>query len=264
MAHAQTATDVPRLAPGLSGRATLPLRRVLLALTLFGVSFGYVEAAVVVYLRAVYDPLHARLYPHRPADDLLPLVPMDRLAAEGLTRVAWPGAELAREAATLVMLAAAALAVARNFRQWFAAFVFAFGLWDLFYYVFLKVLLDWPSSLLTWDILFLVPVPWVAPVLAPAAVALTMVVAGAVALCREAGGRPVYLGCGHWAALSAGGLIIVLTFCWDYRRVAAGGEAAPFPWALFAGGEALAVAGLVHALLAPTNSAHANAAEPEA
>jgi hypothetical protein len=221
---------------------------------LFGVSFGYVEAAVVVYLRTVYEPLHGRLYPNRPADDLLPLVPMDRLAAEGMARVAWPEAELAREAATLILLAAVALAVARDRRQWFAAFVFAFGLWDLFYYVFLKVLLDWPSSLFTWDILFLVPVPWVAPVLAPAAVALSMVVAGAVALHREAIGRPVSLRRGHWAALIGGGLIIVLTFCWDYRRVAAGLEAAPFPWSLFAVGECLGVAALAHALFAPTTA----------
>jgi hypothetical protein len=230
-----------------------PVRRSLTALVLFGVSFGYVEAAVVVYLRAVYEPLHQQLYPASPAGELLPLVPMVRLAAEGMTGVAWPATELAREAATMVMLAAAALGVARNGRQWFAAFVFVFGLWDLFYYVFLKVLLEWPASLLTWDILFLVPVPWVAPVLAPMLVALTMIAAGALALGREAAGRPIALNGWHWTALVAGGLIVVTSFCWDYRNVAAGGIARPFPWVVFAAGEGLALLGFGQAWLAPTH-----------
>jgi hypothetical protein len=233
------------------------MRRALVALVLFGVSFGYVEAAAVVYLRGVYEPLHERLYPDRAPGDLLPMIPMDQLAATGMSQIAWPAAELGREAATLVMLAAAALAVARNFRQWFAAFVLAFGAWDLFYYVFLKVLLDWPESLLTWDILFLVPVPWVAPVLAPAVVALTMVVAGAIALFREGDERPVYLNRFHWAALVGGGIMIVAAFCWDYRNVAAGGVPEPFPWPIFVAGEGLALFGFVHAVRAGTHEGRA-------
>src|SRR4029077_18319971 len=104
----------------------------------------------------------------------------------------------------VLMLTAGALAVARSFREWFAAFVLAFGLWDLFYYVFLKVLIGWPASLLTWAILFLVPVPGVAPALAPGLVALVMVVAGALALWREAAGRPLRLTWLHWLALTVG------------------------------------------------------------
>jgi hypothetical protein len=111
----------------------------------------------------------------------------------------------------------------------------------------LKVLIDWPASLLTWDILFLLPVPWVAPVLAPAAVALTMVVAGVLSLAREAAGRPVELNGWHWTALVVGGLILVASFCWDARNVAVGGIPAPYPWALFLVGEGVAVAGFLHA-----------------
>jgi hypothetical protein len=258
MGQAQTWTATSRAVAGTAGCAPpFHLPRVLAALTLFGVSFGYVEAAVVIYLRAVYEPLHERLYPDRQAGDLLPLVPMDTLATEGMKGVAWPTAEVAREAATLVMLAAAALAVARNFRQWFAAFVFVFGLWDLFYYVFLKVLLDWPASLLIWDILFLVPVPWVAPILAPATVALTMVAAGALALWREGVGRPVFLSALHWLAFATASLIITMAFCWDFRNVAAGGIPEPFPWPLFAAGAVLALAGFGHAILARTGQSEA-------
>jgi hypothetical protein len=67
--------------------------------------------------------------------------------------------EIGREAATIAMFAAVALAVARNAGEWAAAFVITFGTWDITFYVFLKVLLDWPASLFTWDILFLIPVP---------------------------------------------------------------------------------------------------------
>jgi hypothetical protein len=234
-------------------RARAPgLARTLTALVLFGVAFGYVEAAVVVYLRAAYEPLHARLYPREHGDPrlggLLPFLPLDHLRSSGPGFVDWTATELAREAATLLLLTAAALAVARTFREWFAAFVLVFGLWDLFYYVFLKLLIDWPASLLTWDILFLVPVPWVAPVLAPALVAMVMVVAGAVALWREASGRPLRLTGAHWLTLILSGLAIIAAFCEDYRNVERGGLPSPFDWPLFAAGLGLGVAVFAHSL----------------
>src|SRR5205823_5927508 len=81
------------------------LARALTALVLFGVAFGYVEAAVVVYLRAAYEPLHERLYPRAHADPrlggLLPFLPLERLQSMGPSFVAWTATELAREAATL-------------------------------------------------------------------------------------------------------------------------------------------------------------------
>ena len=78
------------------------------------------------------------------------------------------------------MLAAAGLAIAGNFRQWLAGFMISFGVWDIFYYVFLRLLIGWPESLMTWDLLFLLPVPWVGPVIAPVLVSLSMIVAGGV------------------------------------------------------------------------------------
>ncbi len=63
----------------------------------------------------------------------------------------------------MLMLGPVALAIARNARQWTAAFAIAFGVWDIVFYVCLQLLLGWPASLLTWDILFLIPVPWGRP-----------------------------------------------------------------------------------------------------
>jgi hypothetical protein len=220
--------------------------RVLLALLLFGASFGYVEAAVVVYLRGLYEPLHQQLHPARAPGDLFPLLRLDQLEAAGPEPLHWLVIELAREAATLGLLAAVGLAVAHNGRQWFAAFGIAFGLWDIFYYVFLKVLLDWPDSFLTWDLLFLLPVPWAGPVWAPVVVALTMTGAGVLVLSREASGQPLRIDWFHWTLVIGAGGIIVAAFCWDYRNLAAGGEPNPFNWPVFALGEGLGLIGFLN------------------
>src|SRR5947209_5559288 len=102
------------------------LVRPLAALLAFAVSFGYAEAAVVVYVRGLYEPLHRRLYPAAPADALYPLVSPGQLAAAGPDYPRWLRTELAREGATLAMLAAVALAVAGTGRAWLAAFLAAF------------------------------------------------------------------------------------------------------------------------------------------
>ncbi len=161
------------------------MRRAVAALFLFGISFGYVEAAVVVYLRAIYDPIRRQIHPERKPGELFPLITSDELAKAGPENPRRLLIEVGREAATMVMLAAVALAVARNFHQWFAAFSIAFGVWDIMFYVFLKLMIHWPDSLSTWDILFLIPLPWVGPVWAPVLVALTMIVCGLIALRSE-------------------------------------------------------------------------------
>src|SRR5579863_8958369 len=160
------------------------MRRTVAALFLFGISFGYVEAAVVVYLRAIYDPIRARIHPGRGPDDLFPLISPQQLADSGPENPRRLAIEIGREAATMLMLAGAALAMARNFQEWIAAFGVAFGIWDIAFYAFLRLMIHWPQSLATWDILFLIPVPWVGPVWAPVLVALTMIVCGLIALQR--------------------------------------------------------------------------------
>ncbi|MBK6833902.1 MAG: hypothetical protein IPG89_06345 [Bacteroidetes bacterium] len=65
------------------------------------------------------------------------------------------------------MLVGAGIIAGKTRLTRFAYFIIAFAIWDIFYYVFLYVLLQWPESLFTWDILFLVPVPWTGPVIAP-------------------------------------------------------------------------------------------------
>ena len=232
-----------------NGGVGFPLGRALIALVLFGMAFGYVEAAVVVYLRALYEPMRQRLEPARDPGRLFPLIRLDQLKAEGPQHVRRLMTELGREVATLVMLAATGLVLARNLRQWFAAFMISFGVWDIFYYVFLKLLLDWPASLFTWDILFLLPVPWVGPVLAPVLVSASMIAAGVTILYRESVWRPISFDRLDWLLILGGGLTLVAAFCWDFRNTSAGGWPHPFNWPLFILGESVGATAFLHATL---------------
>jgi hypothetical protein len=222
-------------------------RRIAASLILLGISFGYVEAAIVVYLRTIYTPVRARLHPEVPATDLFPLITPQQLAAESASVQKLLPIELVREAATLVMLAAAGLAVARNGRQWVAAFAVAMGVWDVFFYVFLKVLIGWPASFFTWDILFLIPAPWASPVLAPMLVALSMAGGGLALLKVESDGAVFHATGRHWLGLLIGASIILASFLWDVPRLVAGGTPHSFPWLVFAVGEVVGLATFAHA-----------------
>ena len=124
------------------------IRRTFVWLGIFSVAMAFLEAIVVVYLRQLY-------YPQGFDFPLSPLAPKT-IAMEWL-----------REIATIIMLVAVGAIAGKNPLQKFASFLYSFAVWDIFYYVGLKLILDWPSSLLTWDILFLFPVRWIGPVLAP-------------------------------------------------------------------------------------------------
>ncbi len=226
----------------------MKLAKTLAAIVLFGVSFGYVEAAVVVYLRAVCAPIREQAFADKEHNEMVPCLRLADLQAAGPGHVYLLRVELGRELATLVMLAAAGAVMASSVPQWLAGFMIAFGVWDIFYYVCLKLLVDWPRSLRTWDVLFLLPVPWVGPVVAPVIVSLSMIAAGVAILGCESAGRPISFRWFHWAALVAGGLLIIAACCWDWRNTLAGGWPNPFHWPLFAAGEAVGGIGFLDAL----------------
>jgi len=122
---------------------------------------AYLEAAVVLYLRQLLFPTGFEIIS---LEALQPMPPF--LAA----------VETGREASTVVMLASLGIVVGTNNWERFALFLWLFGLWDIFYYVWLYVLSGWPSSLFTGDLLFLIPVPWIGPVVAPILVSISMLV----------------------------------------------------------------------------------------
>jgi len=151
----------------------------------FAIAMAYLEAAVVIYLRALFKivgeiqpvppdsnsvlialPFFAFLQPHY----LFNILPDSKIL----------GVELFREAATIVMLVTVGWLTGRNLREKFAFFLYVFGLWDIFYYVFLYLILGWPASLKTLDVLFLIPVPWVAPVFVPVGISLLMILSALI------------------------------------------------------------------------------------
>jgi hypothetical protein len=221
--------------------SNLSWKRAIIALLLFGSAFGYLEAAVVSYLRQLHEPARQQFYPGRPASELFPLLTLEQVRAAGGDQHGTLVIEIGREAATLLMLAAVGLAMARNTGQWAAAFAIAFGTWDITFYLFLKVLLGWPASLVTWDILFLIPVPWVGPVLAPMLVSVAMIAAGVWHLRSEARLKPIRIGRAHWTGIFGGASIIVISFAMDYRNMMAGGMPHQFSWGTFALGMVVGV-----------------------
>lgn len=171
-------------------------------LIVFAIAMGLLEAAVFVYIRAVYYPNGFQF----------PLVTMHA----SLTKV-----EVLREAATLLMLIAVGYLAGNTKLQRFSYFTLAFAIWDIFYYVFLYLFLGWPQSFSTWDILFLIPMPWIGPVWAPCLIALVMIL-GSLIIIYETNKQPSYtLSNKQWFSLISGALICLVTFMWDYYFTAA-------------------------------------------
>jgi hypothetical protein len=203
--------------------------RLLPWLIAYAIAMAFVEAAVVVYLRAIY-------YPRGFAFPLAPMAP-------GMVAI-----ETAREAATLVMLLGVAMLAGTERWDRFLAFCVSFGVWDLFYYVWLWLLLGWPPSLFTWDVLFLIPVPWIGPVLAPVVVSIALVVGGALLLHRGARGEPLRFPVRLWVLLLTGAVLVLSTFVLDFRIALRQMEPPPFRWGLFGIGVSLGVAAVLLAL----------------
>lgn len=186
------------------------LSKTLVGLTIFSIAMGYLESAVVIYLRMIYYPGGFR-FPLAPIPSHVALI------------------EFFRELATLLMLAGVAWLGGRTRPQRFAYFLFCFGVWDIFYYAFLKLLLGWPASFFTWDILFLIPVPWIGPVIAPCIVSLTMIVYAIIlSWGLPYSDKPVHP-LNHFLP-TFGSFVLVISFLWDYIRYMAGHRTAGLVW----------------------------------
>jgi hypothetical protein len=185
-------------------------------------------------MRAIYYPLSKGGFQ-------FPILTLDELGAMGAEHVGRLHIELGREAATLIMLVSVAAIAGTNRREAWAHFMVAFGVWDIFYYIWLKWFLNWPADVMTWDLLFLLPVPWVSPVLAPILVSITMITCGIIVLHFERQGSPLEARWRDWFFISAGGIIVIVSFCWDYGNIMGGGLPNPFQWPLFAVGLFLSI-----------------------
>ncbi len=177
------------------GKVTMQ-RKTLWHVGVFAVAMAYLESAVVVYLRRVFEI----------GDLMTSLPPLDPQIG---------AMEVGRELATLVMLLAVGWAAGNSLQSRLGFAVFAFGLWDISYYFWLKVFINWPNSLLDMDILFLIPLPWWGPVLAPVLIAALMAVGGARTAILESRGIKMRFSPIHQAFLGGGILIMLWTFMAD-------------------------------------------------
>jgi hypothetical protein len=169
--------------------------RTILWVCVFSIAMAALESAVVVYLRALYYPDGFSV--------------AFRLIDESIVKV-----ELLRELATLVMLFSVGYLAGKTFNERMAYFLLSFAIWDIFYYAWLKVLIDWPASVFEWDILFLIPFTWLGPVWAPLVCSLTMIALALVLLSHSRKVSPWV-----WSLLLGGSFLILFTFMKDYAAL---------------------------------------------
>ncbi|MCE5255300.1 MAG: hypothetical protein LLF89_00470 [Spirochaetaceae bacterium] len=166
-------------------------------LGLFSVAMAALEAIVVIYLRQLYYP-QGFGFPLAPAS-------LQMVFTEWL-----------REAATIVMLLVIGALAGKGFLQGFFCFLYTFAVWDIFYYVWLKILINWPPSLLTGDLLFLIPVPWASPVLAPVIFSLALIVISVSLVALQGKGYSVRVKAYEWCLVLLGAFLVWFTFIKDY------------------------------------------------
>ena len=199
-------------------RRKLSALQKLLWLTLFGVGFAMVEAAVVIYLRQLLQVEGSNIN--------LSGIPREILSVE-----------IVREFTTLVMLISVGVLAGNRPLGRFGSFIIAFGVWDIFYYVFLSMFHGWPRSFLDWDLLFLIPVPWMAPVLAPVLVSCGLIFSGYWLLIREQQKKRIVVSLSDWIIEAVATVLILYSFT-NNNSVS---PPEVFSWIIFLAGLALGV-----------------------
>jgi hypothetical protein len=184
---------------------------------IFAIAMAYLESAVVVYLRAMYG-----------IEDLLRDI---NLAPDMYTVI-----EIGREAATLVMLAVVGIIAASTWPKKIGFFFLAFGIWDIFYYIWLYVFIQWPKSLFEWDILFLIPLPWWGPVIAPILISILLISIGYLLISDV----KIKVTSIDWIAFGLSIVVLLYTFTEDSIKVIISGTGdltkirpTSFNWILF-------------------------------
>lgn len=193
-----------------------------LIVVIFAAAMAWMESATVIYLRTLVGRIEP--YQARP----LPI-------SVGLGET-----ELVREAATLLMLLTVGWLAGRSWRSRLGYSMIAFGVWDILYYVFLAIIGGWPRSIMDWDVLFLIPLPWWGPVLAPTLIAAMMILGGTLVSQYDEPDRPMWPGRRAWLLNIAGVLLALVVFMSDaIQAIPGGGDAirdvlpVSFNWPLF-------------------------------
>jgi hypothetical protein len=170
-------------------------------ITLFGIAMAFIEMTIVYYIRWIYYPKGFSF----------PII--------GFIDPRVLNVEILREIFTIVMLATIAVLASKKFSERFAYFFYSFAIWDIFYYIWLKLFLNWPSYLLEWDILFLIPWAWASPWIAPVISSITMIIMALIILSKEDNKINIKIRTKEWVLLITGGLLQLFTFVYDYGKI---------------------------------------------
>ena len=200
----------------------------------FSISLGYFEAAVVVYLRAIFYP--------DGFDFPLVIFSIDPLVTKLFVT------ETGREAASIVLIFTGAWLFGNNRMQRIAYFLTIFAIWDIFYYIWLKALLDWPASIMDWDILFLIPMVWAGPVLAPVMCSGAMFLFAVIIFYYDNFGKSIQTAFFEWFAFFLACIIVIVSFCIPGPHTAQADYKIYFYWPLFAAGFLLAIGTFIRCL----------------
>lgn len=225
---------------------------------IFAMAFAWVESSVVAYLRKIYFP----------GGFTFPIVVNwinGQYVRDPLMHI-----ELGREVATIIMLIAIGWASGKNALQRFCFFTIAFGVWDIFFYIWLKVMLNWPESLMTWDLLFLLPFTWTGPVITPILIAMAMIVAGSVIIFYDEKGVRIHIRWYDGVIVMFCGLLMIIAFCWDWKNimripdgVIRSGIPNPFAWWLYSPAYILSVGYVAVRLIKMVSSPKHTSPPPE-
>ncbi|MBN2008967.1 hypothetical protein JW960_06455 [candidate division KSB1 bacterium] len=177
----------------------------------FAIWMAYLESSIVVYLRALYYP-DGFAFPIKFIPNNIAII------------------EIGREAATVFMMLAISFLLSK--RGWVrtAYFMFCFGAWDIWYYIWLKIFLNWPPSLFTWDLLFLIPIAWSGPVWAPVLVSISLIFGAVVILKIDHMGIHFHLLRNEWLAFLTAPLLIFISFVLEAPRIMKFAEPKFFHW----------------------------------
>jgi hypothetical protein len=202
-------------------------------IVIFSIAMAYLEAAIVVYLRQLFDI----------GDLILQVPPFDKQIA---------AIELGRELATLIMLLAIGWIAGHNIQSRLSFTLMAFGAWDIFYYLWLNIFIGWPKSFIDPDLLFLIPLPWWGPVLSPILISILMIIGGVAVLTKNEKDAPIRFSLSFWIPLILGVLLMLYSFMADAIQILPASTAAlndlrpsRFNWSVYLIGLGMAFASVI-------------------
>ncbi|MDD5193516.1 MAG: hypothetical protein PHF67_02925 [Candidatus Nanoarchaeia archaeon] len=173
----------------------------ILVVSIFAIAMAFLETTVVIYLRKLLYPEGFNF-------------PLKAFIDPSIINIEW-----VREFATIVMLIAIGILAGKKLYSKIAYFLLAFAVWDIFYYVFLKITLNWPDSFFTWDLLFLIPWPWIGPVLAPLLCTILILIASFMIIKLEDNGFEIKLKKNELFFIILGVIVVLYTWLYDYGKI---------------------------------------------